>query len=365
MNFRLFRAGKVWHYAFQIDGRRVRRSTRETSHQRANAVAARAFREAALWSRNGRAMPTLRETVAQWLEANAPIMSSSHIANIKRFGRLYLYDLGDIMLDELTTELVERARNAHLQEHAPSTTNLWLRAIRLLCNWAVARKIIPAVPFNVKLLKLQSKPKVILNSSMASAWLAAVDEHEDGRSGVATAVRLMIGIGLREAETISARWEWIDFSRQTYTPGITKGREADPLPMPSWLQHYLRPFCRPSGLIVTKPDGKPYTRGYTRRAMLHANAQCGAGHITAHRLRGTYATRLSEAGAPIASVQRAMRHKSPITTMSYLEPDLHFIARSQERMAKEFGFDNESSVSDKATAKNEPGSHAASDLPNY
>jgi hypothetical protein len=41
-----------------------------------------------------------------------------------------------------------------------------------------------------------------------------------------------------------------------------------------------------------------------------------------------------------------------------LEPDLLFIARSQQRMAEEFGFDNESIVSDKSTATHEPQNHA-------
>jgi len=256
MSYHLVRIGRVWHYHFQIGGVRTRRSTRETLHHRAQAVAARAFREAELWSRTGKAVPTLREIVSQWLEANRPVISSSHAINVERFGRLYLYDLGEILIDELTTALVESARNRHLLDHSPSTANEWLRIIRLLCNWAVRRDVIPRVPFAVRMLKLQKKPKAILNASKASDWLTAIDGYERGRRGVSTAVRLMIGLGLREAETITARFEWIDWERRTYTPGISKGREADPLPMPAWLLDYLRPVCRTSGLIVTKTDGK-------------------------------------------------------------------------------------------------------------
>jgi integrase/recombinase XerC len=358
MSYHLFRVGKVWHYRFQIDGVRVRRSTRETSYQRADAAAARSFRDAQLWSRKGKTVPTLREVVAQWLEANRPIVSASHAVNVERLGRLYLYDLGGILIDELTTELVEKARNRHLQDHSPSTANQWLRIIRLLCNWAVRREVIPKVPFAVRMLKLQKKPKAILNASRASDWLAAVDAYERGRRGVATAVRLMIGLGLREAETITARFEWIDWERRTYTPGITKGREADPLPMPTWLMDYLRPDRLKTGLIVTKPDGKPFTRGYTRRAMLHANRECGVGHVTAHRLRGTFATLMSEMGAPIQSIQQAMRHKSPVTTMAYLEVNMDFIERAQQRMAEKFGFDVATIASDKPAATNIPQSHA-------
>jgi integrase/recombinase XerC len=37
----------------------------------------------------------------------------------------------------------------------------------------------------------------------------------------------MIGFGLRKAEAIISRFEWIDRKHRTYTPGISKGREAD------------------------------------------------------------------------------------------------------------------------------------------
>lgn len=358
MSYHLHRVGDVWHYRFQVDGERVRRSTRETSRARAEAIADAAFRDAHLWSKKGKAVPTLREVCVQWIEVNRPIMSKNHMLNVERFARLYLGDLADLSIDGLTTERVENARNIHLLNHSPSTANQWLRILRLLCNWAVRRNLIPRVPFSVRILTLQKKPRAILISSMAPAWLAAVDLHEGDRAGVPTAVRLMLGIGLREAETITARWEWIDWARQTYSPGITKGRECDPLPIPSWLQDYLRPHRLAAGLIVVRTDGKRYTRGYTRRAMLFANAKCKIGHITAHRLRGTFATVMSEMGAPIQSIQRAMRHKSPITTMSYLEPDLGAIARAQQRMAVEFGFASAVTLSDKLPSTNHPQSHA-------
>ena len=252
MSFHLFRVGKVWHYRFQIDGARVRRSTREISYQRATAIAEQAHRDALLWSTKGTDVPTLRELCSKWLEANTPVMSTAHILNVERFGRLYLYGLEDLPIDQLTTAQVEAARNVHLCGHAASTTNLWLRQLKLLCCWAISRDIIPKLPFRVKLIKVQQKPKPILPSAMAAEWLAAVDTYEKRQAGVATAVRLMIGIGLRESETITARWEHVDWARQTYTPAKTKGREAVPLPMPAWLLDWLRPLRSASGLMIVR-----------------------------------------------------------------------------------------------------------------
>ncbi|MDP9651125.1 tyrosine-type recombinase/integrase [Paraburkholderia caledonica] len=242
------------------------------------------------------------------------------------------------MLDELTTERVEAARLAHIECHAPASVNLWLKVLRLLCNWAVRRKVIPALPFQVKLLKLQKRPRTILPVALAQQWLHEIDRIAGERRGVAVAVRLMLGIGLREAEAITARWEWLDWDRRIYTPGVTKGREADPIPVPAWLIEYLQPMRRAAGLIVAKANGCAFAHGFTRRTMLRANEVCGVGHITAHRLRGTFATLLSEAGLPVQTIQRVMRHKSPLTTMAYLEVNLPQVIGAQRRVAARIGF---------------------------
>jgi integrase len=199
--------------------------------------------------------------------------------------------------------------------------------------------MIPSLPWSVKSLKVQKRPRAILPVNLARRWLAAIDTFEGDASGVPVAVRLMIGIGLREAETITARWEWVDWDRRTYTPGITKGREADPLPLPEWLYDFLATRRSDGGLMVHKPSGIAYGPSFTRKAMLAANKECNAGHITAHRLRGTFATLLSEEGAPVQMIQRALRHKSVNTTMAYLEVNMSIVAAAQQRIARRTGLD--------------------------
>lgn len=338
MNYHLFRVGKVWHYRFQVDGKRVQRSTNEVERPLAEKVAARAWREASLWSREGKTIPTVKELVSQWLEIHTPTASAAHIKVVEAFGRLHLFDLADVMIDELTTERVELARVKYLAEHAPISANQWLKVLRLLCGWSMRRGVLPAMPFHVRTLKVQKKPRATLPVPLALDWLAAIDHREGDREAVRTAVRLMLGLGLRESETSSARWEWLDIERQTYTPGRTKGREADALPVPEWLLGYLTPRRQTSGLMITRPNGKPLPAGFTRAAMLEANQAVGAPHITAHRLRGTFATLLSQSGVPVQDIQRALRHKNLTTTAAYLETDMDHVAQGQARMATKIGF---------------------------
>ncbi|MFX1675192.1 site-specific integrase [Paraburkholderia sp. A2WS-5] len=337
MSYQLFKVGKVWHYRFQISGARVQRSTRETVKYKADAVAEKAYNRTKLWARGDEPIPTLRELVVQWLDVYTPTVSAAHAKVVETFGRLHLFDLADVELSDLTTELVESARLKYLETHAPASANQWLNVLKLLCRWAIRRKMIPALPWSVKLLKVQKRPRATLPVPHATKWLAAIDEYDGDRGPVAIAVRLMLGIGLREVETSTARWEWMDWARRTYTPGITKGREADPVPVPDWLYAYLDAMRKPSGLIVCRADGSAYRSGFTRRAMLAANSACGVGHITAHRLRGTFATLLSEQGAPIHMVKQALRHKSINTTMAYLEVNMDLVARAQHRIAQSAG----------------------------
>jgi integrase len=67
--------------------------------------------------------------------------------------------------------------------------------------------------------------------------------------------------------------------------------------------------------------------------MRSANAACQIEGLTPHRLRGTFATLLSERGLPIQTIQRVMRHKDPLTTMRYLEANLSAASDAQTSIA--------------------------------
>jgi integrase len=341
MSATLFQVGRVWHYRFQVAGARVQRSTRLTSKARAQKLADEAYAAAVVRANGGEPVPTLRELGQRWLEIHGPVASSHHLRGVERFLRLHLYDLGDKKIGDITTEDVELARNKHLDGRRPATANHWLTHLKLLTLWAVKRGILDKSPWKVKAIKVQKTPRPTLPIDVAQAWFAAVDKAARRSPAIGTAVRLMFGLGLREEEVITARWEWIDWQRGTYTPGRTKGREADPVPMPDWLVHRLEPMRQPEGLIVHRTDGQAFASGFARDAMRQANVDCKVKGITPHRLRGTFATLLSENGTPIQTIQRVMRHRDHSTTMGYLEVNLEMAARVQGVIGKKAGLSGE------------------------
>lgn len=332
MTFSLLKIGAVWHYRFQVAGSRIQRSTRERNKKRASDVAQRAYDEEVVRTNGGKPAPTLRKLFREWLLLRGPVASAAHVRSVDTCMRLHLYGLADTPINEITTRDMELARNEHLATREPATANHWLRIMRLTINWAVAQGMLQRRPWNLSMLSAQKRPRKILPLDVAMAWFDAIDRAGRRSWAVRTAIRLMFGLGLRESESASARWEWIDWERRTYTPGITKGREAEPVPMPAWLIAHLQPHQQAAGLITARKDGSQQPPGFARRPIATANAHCKTHGITPHRLRGSFATLLSEQGVPVQTIQRVMRHKNTLTTMAYLEKNLALVALAQDRL---------------------------------
>lgn len=337
MACKVFRVGKIWHYRFQVGTVRTQRSTRERNRDRAEAIAQRIYADAITLANGGHPIPTLSELIAEWVVVRAPIASQSHRQSIGIFARLHLYDLGDLPINKLTTIKIEQARNMHLRTKKPASANHWLRIVKLLVNWAVKRDIVPKLPWQVKLLSVQRRPRAMLPVASARQWIDAID-NASRHDSVGTAVRMMFGLGLRESEASGARWEWLDWQRASYTPGVTKGKEAEPVSVPDWLLNHLAAKRQTEGWIAPRSDGSRHSPGFARRAMTAANKACDIKGITPHRLRGTFATLLAESGVPIQEIQRVMRHKSALTTMGYLEKSIESTILAQNSIAQKIGF---------------------------
>jgi integrase/recombinase XerC len=332
MSANVFKVNGIWHYRFQIAGARVQRSTRLKARRAAEEMAQREFAAAVMRANGGEPVLTLDELAHAWVVVHRPTASAAHIRSVETFRRLHMYTLGEKPISSITTLDVEMTRNVHLQDHRPASANHWLRILKLLTMWAIKRGMLAAAPWQVAMLKVQKRPRAILPLNVAKAWFDAIDLAASHAPAIGTAVRMMFGLGLREGESLSARWEWIDWQRSTYTPGITKGREAEPVPMPQWLREHLELHRKMEGLIVTKEDGDAFSSGFTRTVMRGANRACAIKGITPHRLRGTFATLLSEAGVPIQTIQKVMRHKSFTTTFGYLEKNIDLAAKAQEEI---------------------------------
>lgn len=332
-------AGERWHCRYQIHGQRVQRTTREPLRNRAKAerLALEMYEHAKLRSRGEEPEPTLAEAVKGWVQAHLLRKSPAHIACVERFGR-QLGGLEQLKLTQLSTRKVEEELNAFLATHRASTGNQWLTYLRLVCKWAVRRRMIRAVPFDVDETRVKRKPKSLLPTQRVLDLLDRADQICRRDLALGLVLRLQIGLGLRPGEARRARWEWLDWDRDTYTPGDTKGGEAVARPMPPWLTADLRPLAKPFGWIVPSTrNGQPVSAARLARLLDHACRDLQLPRLTPHCLRHTYATWLSEEGLPIQDIQLVLGHKDVKTTSGYLGFDLSRVKSAQARVAQRTG----------------------------
>jgi integrase len=332
-----FKEGKIYHYRFRLGGQRRQRSTGETSPRKAQQVAKDAYEAALLRSRGEEPEPILRDLVAMWVEAHTLRKSEGHVAAVERFGRLHLGDMAGLRLGAITTKVVEDALLVFRADHVMSTTNQWLAYLRLVFKWAVRRKMIRFIPWDVSKSKVQKVPKRRLPVAKTTPFLALVDQLAADEPAIALAIRIMIGLGLRGGEAREAQWEWLDKERSTYTPGKTKGLEAVPRPVPPWMMGILAPLAQVEGPMVLAKDGKRLTAGRIQRVLDDACSGAGILRLTGHRLRGTYATLLAERGTPIQDIMTVLGQKDVRTTLIYLEVDLSRVIGAQKRIAEDTG----------------------------
>lgn len=329
----LFKAKSgVWAVRFTAGGKRQQVSLHTTVKGQAEQLALQVLEAARLSASGKEPVVTIGKLRDLWLAAHGPTASMGHWRNVSTWPA---YDLEKVLVNRCSTELVEIARNRHAEGRAPATVNAWLRTLNLLGGYAVKRGMIPAVPWRVTPIRVQKQPRRTLPAAKVKAWIEAAEAtaFKSHRWQIGTALRLMIGLGLREQEALGARWEWLDWYRKSYTVGKAKGKEARVIPVPEWLLAWLEPAKADLGLIL----GEQRPSGFTRKAIAGANAAMGTPGISPHRLRGTFATLHSEDGTPVQVIQQLLGHKDASTTMLYLEAHQEVAEQQQAKVAERMG----------------------------
>jgi integrase len=303
-------------------------------------VATRLYTEAQTAAEGRKPSCTLRELATEWLSLNSHTASPAYWAAMEQFARLHFGDLLELDLKDISTEKVKAALNVYRKDHAEASGIQWRRYLRRLFGWAVESNRIQILPWNQKALgkmKYHQVPRPILPSAKWAAWLQAFDAATGPTDPRRQVIRLMLATGIREMEAVRARWEWFDWRRNTYTPGLTKGYEAKARALPQWVVALLEPHRRSEGWAFPDPKtGHPWSRGCCRRFIRAANAIVGTPGIMPHRLRATVVTELQRR-VGIRDAQEAMAHKDAATTMGYTEGNPDAVRAAMEALAVEAG----------------------------
>jgi integrase len=220
---------------------------------------------------------------------------------------------------------------------SPVTVNDALKILKLLCRFGLMQGYLRELPFRVEFIRVQKKPRPTVPATQLQAFLSAVDQ-EARNPQVAVILRVMVGLGLREAEALGMRWEWFDPSQRTYVVGKAKGKEARVLPVPDWLWRSISTMPKSlSEWVFPAEDGNPHRSQFCRSALKRVCKTLGLGNVTQHRLRATFASLHAEAGTPITEIQGMLGHKSVQTTMIYVETSLDAKRAAQDALSQKLG----------------------------
>ena len=356
----LKKVGRVWYFKFKHQGKVFHGSTRCES-----------FSDASQWLREHRGQvslhdvglgdaPTVEKALDIYNRLNLTSCASSK-ANMSLNIRLWVIPvIGKVAVNKVTGTHLALVKDNYManvhrsfkpdstrtaREHTLGGAAKLLVDLRTLLNFCVKQGLIHSLAAKVPIPKVQKKAIQAMTGGEVMPFLEALDAESDDPQ-TQLAVRLMLYLGLRISEIITMRWNWFRPGFGTYTPGETKGREADGLPVhpdlipriEAWFQEseeYWKGKGHPRPQHVFYQDPKTrrrsrrkeindrtfyYVRSYefTVSAIKTAAANSGLiGSWSPHRLRSSCATILAEAGVAVTTIQAILRHKNVQTTLRY------------------------------------------------
>ena len=324
----LRKRGKYFHYRFGVSGTEYAGSTKCETLGDAKEIATAVHREAVRGAVGLKSAPRLSALVLEWTRDHKRSHSAAHIRTAA-WALTALGDLAKLPLTSLTTTRVTAWRSEYLRDHAPATANMALRYLGAWCRWAASQNWLPGMPYNLQPVRWQQAPRPVLRPEQVQAFLAAVDRTTSAE--VRAAVRLMLGLGLREAEVLGARWEWLRDG--SYTVGLAKSKRSRTVPVPAWVAAAIAELPQAD----LGPMFPGHRKGWLLKALWRGCQAVGLPRLGPHRFRATFATLHAGAGTPLTAIQAMMGHASVVTTRLYIEEAAELHREAQDAVAQRLG----------------------------
>jgi integrase len=256
-----------------------------------------------------------KEAVVRWLAETEE--KATHDEDIKKLRWLDTY-LGDLMLDQITLDVINTVRNERLQGVAKSTVNRYLGLIRSILRRARDEwEWIDKAP-KVKLFKEPPGRERSISQQQAEALLAQLPTHQRD------VVLFALATGLRKKNVLGLEWSHVnlDSGHAWVDAGQSKNRRAIAVPLNATALEVLRRQLGKHRERVFTYRGRPITQANTR-AWRRALKRAGIENFRWHDLRHTWASWHRQAGTPTHELQRLGGWLSAVMVERYahLAPD--------------------------------------------
>jgi integrase len=298
--------------------------------------------------------PSLEEALKEWEEAHQHL-GQVHRDQMRQTIEDYFSKLLHYSLNKIGTAEIEKVRAAYLakpgrgsgrgnkawpRKHTNGGANGMIKLVSSLFGWAIKRGWIRARPWKIERVEAQEERSPVLWPEQVIPFLKVIDSDvipadQKGYKGkprnpdVGLSVRMQLGLGLRETESLEARWENVSWRNASFTvtgstalDTSTKNRKTRDIDLPPWLQEVLEDRWRAagspmSGWILPGRQKRPHVTGYTTKAVALAGEKVGEPDLHPNRLRATFATAHYEVGTPLSQIAQFMGHEDPTTTLGH------------------------------------------------
>lgn len=266
-----------------------------------------------------RQMPTLGEFVAESYLPFAKTAKRSWRTD-ETVLRLHIVPvLGRLPLDQITaTAIASLVHRLRLKGYASGTTNRVIVLVKHIFN--LAKKWgLPGLPDN-PVATLRTEPDVqrerFLSAEEVQRLLRALDT--DQNQVAAKAIRLLLLTGARRNEITHARWDYVDWDKNTLLVPLSKSGRPRAITVSSAAADLLRTILRIPGnpyIFPSPVTGRPCPSLHF--PWLRIRRKCGLEGVRLHDLRHSFASFLVNNGVSLYVVQGLLGHTQPRMTQRY------------------------------------------------
>jgi len=275
-------------------------------------------------------VPTFEAFLPRFREGHmvAEGLKPSHRDGMEGILRVHLVPaFGSMRLDQISDEAVQRFKGRLVEGGAkPKTVNNVVNVLSVILRRAVAWKVLPAMPCQIRLMKVPPQPFSYYEfpqyADLVDAARALGTDH---------LVVVLLGgdAGLRRGEMIGLQWPDVDLKRgilhvqrSTWGEHTTspKGGRSRRVPMTRALTEALQAHRHLRGQhVLCHDDGTPVGKKLLEEAMQRVTRRAGLPPSrNLHPLRHTYCSHLAMQGAPAKAIQELAGHQHLSTTLRYM-----------------------------------------------
>jgi len=305
----IYKRGSVYHYQFQIDGKRFRGSTKSTNKTEAlrqeAATRMECLQNPQRWSGEKPAFDVAIDRFCEWAKSHIkPRTHDRYRVSAKRL----VAHFGPIRIDRMNTQGVEAFKAIRIGECSQAWVNRDLACLRTFRNWCT-RMGYPIGPFHVQLLPEGPGQMRVVSYQEERLYL----DHADPLLRDVAAV--IVETGMRPGELFAAKGVDVNLEkRYIFVPsGKTKFARRT-IPLTNTALAALGRLWKPGKLF----DGPAANQVLMRR---HKGLCKHLGFdFRLYDFRHTYGSRMAMAGVDLMTLRELMGHSSITITQRYCHP---------------------------------------------